>query len=99
MKTFKIYDDNRESSNYFEEPIGEMNIELLDRGIHFTWNIGDDCHRARVLYAEDMYKLLRLYDDICNSDDPYAYRLGKFAQKVLQESGADYDTELYPINI
>ncbi len=99
MKTFKIYDDNRESSNYFEEPIGEMNIELFDRGIHFKWNVDDDYHRSRVLYAEDLYKLLRLYDDICNSDDPYAYRLGKFAQKVLQESGADYDTELYPINI
>jgi len=98
-KTFKIYEDNKKSSNYFEEPIGEMSIELLDRGIHVKWNVGDDYATKRLLYAEDLYKLLQLYDDICNSEDPYAYRVGKFAQRVLQESGADYDVELYPINI
>lgn len=98
MKKMDIYENNRESSNYGEK-IGELKIDLLERGLRVQWRTENGYERARLLYAEDIYKLLELYDDICNSDDPYAYRLGKFAQKVLKETGADYDTELYPINI
>lgn len=98
MKQFDICESNRESSNYGEK-IGEMQISLLNRGLRIQWTTEETGTRARLLYAEDIYKLLTLYEDICNSDDPYAYRLGKFAQKVLKETGADYDTELYPINI
>ena len=98
MKQFDIYESNRKSGNYGEK-IGEMQIDFLKRGLHIKWTTEETGTRARLLYAEDIYKLLTLYDDICDSDDPYAYRLGKFAQKVLKETKADFDTELYPINI
>ena len=98
MKQFDIYESNRESGNYGEK-IGEMQIDFLKRGLHIKWTTEETGTHARLLYAEDIYKLLTLYDDICDSDDPYAYRLGKFAQKVLKETKADFDTELYPINI
>ena len=98
MKTMDICESNRESSNYGEK-IGEMKIDMMERGLRIQWWTENDYEHSRLLYAEDIYKLMELYDVICNSDDPYAYRLGKFAQKVLKESGADYDTELFPINI
>lgn len=98
MKKFEIYESDRKSANYGEK-IGEMKIDFLERGLRIQWTTEETGTRARLLYAEDIYKLLTLYDDICDSDDPYAYRLGKFAQKVLKETGADYNTELYPINI
>ena len=98
MKQFDICESNRELSNYGEK-IGELKIDLLERGLRVQWWTENGYERARLLYAEDIYKLMELYDVICNSNDPYAYRLGKFAQKVLKETGADYDTELYPINI
>ena len=98
MKQFDICESNRELSTYGEK-IGEMKIDFLNRGLHIQWETEDNGACSRLLYAEDIYKLMTLYEAICNSDDPYAYRLGKFAQKVLKESGADYDTELFKINI
>ena len=59
MKQFDIYESNRESGNYGEK-IGEMQISLLNRGLRIQWTTEETGTRARLLYAEDIYKLLTL---------------------------------------
>lgn len=94
MKKFDIYESNRASENYMEK-ITELKLDLLDRGLHVQWTDENGNNRSRLLFAEEIYKLIMLYDDVLNSDDRCIYRLDEFAKKCLKDTGADDCTEVY----